>query len=600
MKERARGGKIGASELAGNPGAKMPGETLKTTDVRHEGENTLDLRSEIRQELTGTGGPFEIVEEKVLGQRLLVFKERHGSMRSLLQESALHGDKEYIVHGDRRITYAEHIPLVASVAEALRSQYKIQKGDRVALFAANSAEWIITWWAVSSLGGILAAFNGMWTRDEAAYGIEITEPALLIGDRKRLARLEGDAKGVPILEIESAFDTLETFAPQCPLPDTPIAEDDPTLILFTSGTTGRPKGALVSHRALAGFVKVQTYQGLERMLIAARSGELPADAPPPLPPCSLVTVPLFHLSGLYAAVIMMLSQGAKTVYRTGRFDPEGVLQSIERESVTLWSALGSSGSQVIAHPALDQYDLSSIRNIGFGGAPTSPDLQRRMGEAFPNARGNIGLGYGLSESGGMGTTIGGGELQTRPTSCGRPAICHEIEIRGRDGQTLPNGEDGEIHIRSPYLMLEYWRDPAATEKTILPGHWLATGDIGHLDDAGYLFIDSRARDMILRSGENIYPVEIEHRLDAHPGVKESAVVGSDHPDLGQEVKAFVVVVPGSEPDAETLSGWVGEVLSPYKVPSLWEIRTDALPRNPAGKVLKTVLTGQGKAPQVQD
>ncbi len=560
----------------------------------------MDLRDEIRQQLTGPGGPFELGLEDVHGEAMEVFKNRKRSVRELLQESALHGDKEYIVHGELRITYANHVERVAAVAQKLSEDYGIQKGDRVALLAANGAEWVITWWAVASLGGILVAFNGLWTADEIGYAARHSEPRLLVGDGKRLARVADLELGIPTLEIDSEFKALMEPVAGLELPGQPIDEDDPCLILYTSGTTGRPKGAVVSHRALVGFAQTQAFHGLERVLIAAQSGAAQAGGEEPPPPCSLVTVPLFHLSGLYAAVIMMLSQGAKTVYRDARFDPEDVMRVMEREKVTIWSALGSSGSMVINHPSRSRYDLSSLRNIGFGGAPTSPDLQRRMKEAFPKAAGSLGLGYGLSESGGMGTNIGGAELEARPTSVGLASLGNRIEIRGPDGKALPPGQDGEIHIRNPHLMLGYWRNPEATAETIKPGQWLATGDIGRLDEEGYLFIDSRARDMILRSGENVYPVEIEHRIDAHPAVGECAVFGVDDEELGQAVKAVVVHAPGASVDAEQLAEWTRETLAAYKVPSAWEIRSEPLPRNAAGKVLKNVLSGETESRQIDE
>jgi acyl-CoA synthetase (AMP-forming)/AMP-acid ligase II len=314
----------------------------------------------------------------------------------------------------------------------------------------------------------------------------------------------------------------------------------------------------------------------------------------------LVTVPLFHLSGLYACAIMMLAQGIKTVYRAPRFDAEDVMRLIEKEKVTIWSALGSAPHQVLGDPAFGRYDLSSLRSVGFGGAPTSPDLQRRISEAFPTVRGNLGMGYGLSESGGMGAIIGGQELIERPTSTGRAAVAHEIEIRNEENQPVPPGQNGEIYIRSPYLMLEYWRDPQSTARTLLPGRWLVTGDIGRLDEDGYLYIDSRARDMILRSGENIYPVEIENRLDAHPQVRECAVVGVDHPSLGQEVKAIIVPMTDAALEPNALGQFVGEALAPYKVPTQWEIRKEPLPRNAAGKVIKSVLTGERNLEQIEE
>jgi len=556
-------------------------------------ETSEEITREVREQLTGPGGPFEVVEETVLGAPMTVFKNRHRSLRELLQESALHGDKEYVVYGDRRISYAEHVRLVASLAAALRERYGVGAGDRVAILAANSPDWVIAWWATVSLGAVAVALNGWWTADEIEYGVTHSDPVLLIGDRKRLARTEGLDLKVPTLEIESDFPALLEYAPDAGLPEQPIAEDDPCLILYTSGTTGRPKGAVCSHRGLVGFVQVQTMGGLERILIAMKSGQAPAPNPNPLPPAALVTTPLFHLSGLFAMAIMMLATGAKTVYREGRFDPEDVLRVIEREKITIWSALGSAAPRVLADPALEKYDVSSVINIGFGGAPTSPSLQERVRKAFPSASSNIGMGYGLSESSGMGASIGGRELELHPTSTGRPAITHEIEIRDEDGRPMAEGEDGEIHIRSPYLMLEYWRDPEATAKALLPGHWLATGDVGHLRD-GRLYINTRARDLILRAAENISPVEIEHRLDAHPDVQESAVVGVPHEELGQEVKAIVVPASGAKLDTQELGRWVAEALARFKVPSLWEVRTEALPRNPSGKVLKNVLSGEAE------
>jgi len=561
----------------------------------------LSIQDEVRAQLTGPGGPFELIEETVLGETMQVFKSRERSLRELLQTSALHGDKPYMVLGDRRISYAEHVRLVASVARALQEKYAIGPGDRVAILAANRPEWVITFWATISLGGIVSAWNGLWTADEIRHALELSEPKLIVGDARRLERMQAIEHDVPTVCIEDDFAELERFAPDAPIPDVPIAEDDPCLILFTSGTTGRPKGAVVSHRAIVGFVKTQIYHGLERMMVAMRmSPPKEGQAPPPVDLCAMVTTPLFHLSGLYAVAIMMLVQGAKTVYRTGRFDPADVMRLIEQEKVSMWSALGSAAPQVLSHPEFGRYDMSSLRNIGFGGAPTSPALMERLKKEFPYASGGLGMGYGLSESGGMGATIGGFELDARPTSTGRAQLAHQIEIRDDDGKALPAGVDGRIYIRSPYLMLEYWRNPEATADTIRPGRWLDTGDVGHLDEDGYLYINSRARDMILRSGENIYPVEIEHRLDAHPKVAECAVIGEDHPELGQEVKAIVVPEPGDPPSEAELAEWVGETLARYKVPTIWEMRSEPLPRNPAGKVLKKVLTGEAEAELVDE
>jgi acyl-CoA synthetase (AMP-forming)/AMP-acid ligase II len=237
--------------------------------------------------------------------------------------------------------------------------------------------------------------------------------------------------------------------------------------------------------------------------------------------------------------------------------------------------------------------------VGSGGGPTSPEIQERLRKVFQHAADNLGLGYGLSESVTPVAMIGGEELAAHPDSVGAPAPTHEIEVRDARGEPVPEGVEGEIYVRSPYTMLGYWRKPEATAEVIGPGRWLRTGDIGRLQD-GRLYINSRARDLILRAAENIYPVEIEHRLEAHPSVAEAAVVGVDHPELGQEVKAIVVPAEGAIPDPDELAAWVAETLAPYKVPAHWEVRAEPLPRNAAGKVLKNVLLGTAENAFVEE
>jgi acyl-CoA synthetase (AMP-forming)/AMP-acid ligase II len=547
--------------------------------------------------LTAPGAPFEIVEEEVLGERLPVFRNRRRSLREFLAASAALGDREYVVHGDRRLSYAEHLRQVASAASALRELYGVRAGDRVAILAANCPEWIVAFWATTSLGASVAALNGWWTADEILYGVENSEPRLLIGDRRRLARVADRDVGIPLLEIESGFEKLLHFAPDAALPDDPIAEDDPAVILYTSGTTGRPKGAVNTHRGICGFVQGAMLSGLRLMLAAAQRGVQPESGPPQ--PASLVTAPLFHMSGLHAGAVMMLAVGGKTVWRSGRFDPEDVLRLIERERITSWAGLGSMAPLVLNHPRVGDYDLSSLRNLGSGGAPTSPTVLERMKQVVPTGARGRGLGYGLSESVATVAMIGGEELEERPTSVGRVQPTLSVEIRDPEGRVLPEGREGEIHVRSPYTMLGYWRDEEATRKAIKPGRWLATGDVGRIE-GGYLYINSRARDMILRGAENVYPVEIEHRLEAHPAVTEAAVIGVDHPELGQEVKAIVVLEPGARVEPEELARFVGEKLAPYKVPSRWELRDEPLPRNAAGKVLKNVLAGQAQSAFVEE
>jgi acyl-CoA synthetase (AMP-forming)/AMP-acid ligase II len=553
---------------------------------------------EIRGRLTGPGAPFEIVEDEVLGERMQVFKNRPRSLRELLVQSAAHGEKEYLVEDARRIRYADLQQHVASLAAGLAERYGIGKGDRVAILAENRIEWPLSFWATVSLGGIVAALNGWWTADEIAYGLADSQPKLLIADKKRLAR--AGKVDVPVLEIESGFGALLGHAPGAALPATPIAEDDPAVILYTSGTTGRPKGAVASQRSIIGFVQTTTLSGAEYVLADVMAGRAKMPDPANRPQSVfLATSPMFHLSGLYGCIVMQLGLGGKLVIRPGRFDPEALLQLIERERVTAWAALGSMGPRVATHPNLEKYDRSSVENVGFGGAPTTERVQELMRRAFPNARSNLGIGYGSSESVAVAATIRGSDYDEHPTSTGRSVATVEVEIRDPDGKPLPEGVEGEIHIRSPYNMLGYWNKPDATRETLKPGRWLATGDIGRLEN-GLLYINSRARDMILKNAENVYPAEIENRLEKHPDVREAAVYGVDHPEWGQEVKAVVVPELGRTPDPHALARWCGETLAAYKVPTQWELRAEPLPRNPSGKILKNVLAGEAQNAFVED
>ena len=308
---------------------------------------------------------------------------------------------------------------------------------------------------------------------------------------------------------------------------------------------------------------------------------------PTTPPCTLLTTPLFHVSGLVAGVVMMLATGAKVVLREGRFDPVEVMRLIEQEGVTTWATTPTMSHRVVHHPEAERFDLGSLRNLGSGGSALSTELQDRIRECFPNA--SIGLGYGLTESGGIATINSGEELIRHPLSSGRAMPCVEVHIRDEAGRVLDEGDEGEIHLRSPLLMRGYWRNDEATRETFREDRWLRTGDIGRLED-GRLTINSRARDLILRGGENVYPVEVEHALEAHPEVDEAAVIGHDHEELGQEVHAFVVPRAGCQPSAETLAAFVGDRLAAFKVPSVWTFRCEALPRNASGKLLKQALT----------
>ncbi|MEM7135080.1 MAG: class I adenylate-forming enzyme family protein [Myxococcota bacterium] len=540
----------------------------------------------VEAELLARGAPFEIAEEEISGARVRVFVNRPRSLRDLLLRAREFGDAEYLVFRDgdrdRRYTFAAHEGAVAATAAALRERHDVRPGDRVAILAANCPEWVITFWATVSLGAICVGLNGWWTENEIRYALQHARPKVLIADRKRAARLVGDV-GTPMVVVEDDFAPLIKAFEGAPLPDDPLTERDPAVILYTSGTTGRAKGAVHTHGNMTNMLMVAFFHGARLMAANPVANELPT-----LPNTVLVTSPLFHVSGLHCAAMTALGGGAKTVWPMGRFDPEAVLTMIEQERVTGWGYTATMLRRVVNHPNLERFDLSSLRSIGGGGSPISPELLARAREVFPQCHHTMGVGYGLTEGTAFATLHTGSELADDPTSVGRPVPVVDVEVRDSHGHPVADGIEGEIHLRGPLVMDGYWNDPEATSAAIKPGRWLKTGDIGHLSD-GRLYIASRKRDLILRGGENVYPAEIEMRLLAHPNVMEAAVFGVDHADLGEEVKAVVVLRPGSHVSQETLQQWVSSELAYYKVPSVWQFRDAPLPRNATGKVLKQAL-----------
>jgi long-chain acyl-CoA synthetase len=488
---------------------------------------------------------FDTVQEGVLGVRLTVFRDRHRSLRSLLDASLNFGNRDYLVDGDRRISYTEHHAAVGRVAEWLAEQ-GVGKGDRVAILGRNSIEWVVTFWATVSIGAIAVGLNAWWSKEELEFGIADCEPKILVDDMTLIRPLVDGADPVS-------------------LPAVPVDEDDPAVIVYTSGTTGRAKGATHSHRNLIGLVQAQQ---------AVAASRIPPGVT--LPPARiLATTPLFHVAGLHSGVVAALGAGSTVIWQPGRFEPDATLATIEREKVTSWTSVPTTVWRVVHHPRVGDHDTSSLVHIGGGGAAWSPALQDKMREVFGETLA-YGIGYGLTESTGLATSTSYLELREHPETVGRPAPTVEVKV-------LPDTE--EICIRGPLIMLGYWRNDEATRAVIDDERWLHTGDLGEMRD-GLLYLTTRRTDLILRGGENVYPVEIENCLEAHPSIAEAAVVGVPDDELGQQVCAVVVPLPGHALDEANLAAHVKEQLAYFKVPSRWVVRDDPLPRNASGKVLR--------------
>jgi acyl-CoA synthetase (AMP-forming)/AMP-acid ligase II len=447
----------------------------------------------------------------------------------------------------------------------------------------------VTFWAAVDLGAVAVGLNGWWAGDEIRYGVADCDPAVLVADRKRLDRVAGGGDlGVPIVVVEDDFPALWSYAPDAPLPDTPIDEDDPAVILYTSGTTGRPKGAVQSHRNVLALVMVsQLNVERGRRLAPPPPGGLPARNKP------FITYPMFHVSGLHNSAVCGLAAGSTIVYHVGRFDPAAVLRSIEAERCTAFSIVATTAWRIVNHPDARTRDLSSVIQTGGGAAPISGALQQRLRELFPNAAARMGIGYGMTETTSLATTAGAADLLANPDSVGRAIATTQVEIRDADGRPVPEGVEGEIHVRSPLVMLGYWRNPEATAAAIGPGRWLRTGDIGHMV-GDQLVLSSRRKDLILRGAENVYPAEIENVLEAHPDVDEVVVVGLPNDEFGQIVGAIVVPAEGTSLDEDELTGYVKERLAYFKVPSRWVITGDPLPRTATGKVVRAEVMDRFK------
>lgn len=374
------------------------------------------------------------------------------------------------------------------------------------------------------------------------------------------------------------------------LPSAPIAEDDPFILIFTSGTTGRPKAAVLSHRCVIGYLQLQSFIGARGLTMAGRS--------PGSPPVRLAPFPLFHVSGLSATVSTMLGAGI-TVWPLGRFDPESVIELTRHERVTVWGGATTHMMRLMDSPAIETLDPKQIVQVSVGGSATTPALMRRTAERFPHLDNTMSSGYGSTETGGLATWAPNWMLQAAIDCVGPAMPTVDVRIVDETGAAVQDGVEGNVEVRCPIVMLGYWRNDAANKETLLPGLWVRTGDFGRWEN-GLLFLASRKRDLIIRGGENIYPFEIENRLDEHPDVLEAAVIGVEDTTLGQEVKAVVVVRQGSDLDADALRAFCAQTLASYKVPAQVEIRTTALPRNATGKIMKHALAEEAPAIFVEE
>jgi long-chain acyl-CoA synthetase len=527
--------------------------------------------------VTAPGQMFSLVDAEVLGRPMKVYENALPSLRSLF-DLARARQGTFLVYEDERLDFAEVMAQVDAIAHLLVERYGVKKGDRVAIGMRNYPEWITSFAAITSIGAIVVSLNAWWTVDEMHYGLEDSGTTVLIADQERAERAEGafDTLGVRTVVVRSTgilppgADRLEdVLVPGAPMPAVDIDPDDDATILYTSGTTGNPKGAVSTHRAVVHGVLAFGCRAAVNGLTNPPTGE-----PHPYPTSFILVVPLFHVTGCVAVMLSSWLAGAKLVlmYKWG---PERALELIERERIT----------NFVGVPTMS-WDLLESPDFGGGGAPAPPELVRRVESNFSKGRPQI--GYGMTETNAYGPGNTGDDYVRKPNSSGRFVPPMDVKIAGSDGAPLPAGEVGEICFAGPTLIRGYWNKPEATAETIVDG-WLYSGDIGRLDEEGFIYVEDRAKDMVIRAGENIYCAEVEAAIYEHPAVYEAAAFGIPHERLGEELVAAVLLKPGATVTAEELQAHVAEKLASFKVPSKVMFVDEQLPRGATGKILKREL-----------
>ena len=547
--------------------------------------------------LTAPGARFEMETVAIRGVPTRVWKNAPPQLALLAQFARNHGSNEFTIHEDERVTYEAWYRAVTHLATKLQGM-GIAKGDRVALAMRNLPEWPVIFFAIASIGAIVVPLNAWWTGGELEYGLADSGSRILFVDGERHHRLVDHYAALPGLEkvfvargaapldgkasaFEELIGTPHDWASlaDIPFPAVDIAPDDDATIFYTSGTTGNPKGALGTHRNLTTNIMSSGYSAARTLM---RRGE---EIGPPQPRTMLTVIPLFHVTACSAALMGVLASGSKMIFMR-KWDVVQAMDIIQREKVHATGGVPTIAWQLLEHPDRAKYDLSSLEAIAYGGAPSAPELVKRIYTEFGALPGN---GWGMTET--MATVTGHSaeDYLNRPTSAGPPVAVADLKIMDEAGENeLPIGDVGELWARGPMIVKGYWNKPEATAATFIDG-WVRTGDLARLDEEGFVYIVDRAKDMIIRGGENIYSSEVENVLYAHPAVTDCALIGIPHRTLGEEPAAVVHLAPGMTATEAELQAWVKERLAIFKTPVAIRFVHDTLPRNANGKILKKDL-----------
>ncbi|PQM27493.1 fatty acid--CoA ligase [Sphingopyxis lindanitolerans] len=554
---------------------------------------TLD---EARAILCAHGAFFEMETVAVRGVPTRTWANQCPNLGALARRARdQFAERELVVFESEHITYDGFFRAAAAVARHLR-EAGVGKGDRIAIAMRNLPEWIPIFFGITALGAIAVPLNAWWTGGELVYGLANSGSKILICDEERwrviaphlgelpdlceiwVARANGAELHSPARALESLIGQPTAYGalPDGDFPAVAVEPDDDATIFYTSGTTGSPKGALGTHRNILTISLTASYNA-HRAALRRGEGTPPTDAR-----THLLVIPLFHATGCHATLMNTVMAGNRLVLMR-KWDPLEAMRLIERERIFSTGGVPTIAWQLIEHPERHRFDLSSLAAVSYGGAPSAPELVQRIGGDLNAFASN---GWGMTETSGTVTLHSAEDYAQRPDSCGPPVAVADLRIMSPEGdRELPTGEVGELWAAGPQIVKGYWRNPAATAATFVNG-WVRTGDLARIDAEGFCYIVDRAKDMIIRGGENIYSTEVENILYGHPGVIDAALVGIPHRILGEVPGAIVHLADGAAATEADLQEWVRARIAAFKVPVSILFVPELLPRNANGKILK--------------
>jgi acyl-CoA synthetase (AMP-forming)/AMP-acid ligase II len=541
-------------------------------------------------------------EEMIGGQMLRVFSHVPATLSALYLLGQQAPDQPFLVYQDERYSFAESLDMAARLGRVLMEKYAIKPGERVAICARNSPEWCVAYMAATTIGAIVVPMNSWWQGPELEYGLRDSGARLVFADAQRVTRLQPYLKtlGVELVAIKPAatesdhpefYQLLADAEPltRAEIEALDVQPDDAASIMYTSGSTGEPKGVLSSHRAI--ISALYTWKFVKEINEILRP-ELREDNPE-FQPAILANVPLFHVTGSHAQFLASFVYLRKFVMMY-KWDTEVALRLIEQERISVFHGVPTMTWELMHADGFTGTDLRSLRQVQSGGAPRPPEHLKLMSEKFPE-RAIPGLGYGLTETNAIGAIITGKFYLARPNSTGRPSPpVTDVKIVDPAGHSLAANEAGEICIKGPTLMKGYWNKPEATAEVLQNG-WFHTGDIGYLDELGFLIISDRAKDIVIRGGENIGCAEVEYAISEHPAVNECSVFGIPDPRLGEIPVAAVMLKSGQDLAVEDLQGFLKTRIAAFKIPSIIHFQYQQLPRLGTGKIAKKLLRQQALA-----